>query len=155
MNIGELNINQRKKNRKRIGRGTGSGSGTTAGRGMNGQRSRSGFKSRPWFEGGQMPLQRRVPKRGFHSRNKVYYQLVKLASLDRFEDGQAVDPALLVASGLIKSEKRPVKILGDGELNKKLVVTADKFSGSAKEKITQAGGEANIRSTDAQAEDAA
>jgi len=144
MHIGEL-IAPPRKNRKRVGRGPGSGNGKTSGRGMNGQKARSGNKYRPWFEGGQMPLQRRIPKRGFKSLNKKVFQLVNVSSLDKFEDGQTVDPAALAQKGLIKKSDRPVKILGFGELSKRLVVHADAFSGSAKEKIAQAGGEANRR----------
>jgi large subunit ribosomal protein L15 len=154
MNIGELS-SPRRKNRKRIGRGPGSGSGTTAGRGMNGQRSRSGFTRRPWFEGGQMPLQRRVPKRGFTPRNRVEFQVVNLSVLDRLDDGQIVDPSFLQDKGYIKSADRLIKILGDGDLSKKLVVTADKFSKSAQEKITQAGGEVFLRERNITAEGAA
>ncbi|MDX9752799.1 MAG: 50S ribosomal protein L15 [bacterium] len=146
MNIGELNAPKR-KNRKRVGRGPGSGRGTTAGRGENGQKSRSGWKAHPWFEGGQMPLQRRIPKRGFTPRNRVEFQIVNLAVLEKFDDGQVVDPLFLKAKGLIKYIERPIKILGTGELSKKLVVTADKFSQSAQEKIAQAGGEVILRST--------
>jgi large subunit ribosomal protein L15 len=144
MNIGDLNI-PKKKNRRRVGRGTGSGNGTTAGRGMNGQRSRSGFKRRPWFEGGQMPLQRRVPKRGFNSRNRIEFQLVNVASLERFDNDQTIDPEFMQANGLIKHADRPVKVLGNGDLSKKLTVTADKFSQSAMDKISNAGGAANLR----------
>ena len=141
MQIGELNV-PRKKRRKRVGRGPGSGHGKTAARGHKGQGQRSGFKKRPWFEGGQMPLQRRVPKRGFKSLNKKIYQLVNIVSLERFEDGQTVDVPVLKQCGLIKNDKDPVKILGDGELTKKLSVRADAFSKSAQEKIAKAGGDA-------------
>jgi len=141
MHIGELNV-KRKKSRKRVGRGPGSGLGKTSGRGHGGQASRSGFKKHPWFEGGQMPLQRRVPKRGFKPINRIEFQVVNIASLQKFEDGQTVDPKILKETGLIKYDDRPVKILGDGELNKKLTVHATKFSGPAREKITQAGGQA-------------
>ncbi|MBN2327911.1 MAG: 50S ribosomal protein L15 [Candidatus Omnitrophica bacterium] len=141
MQIGELNIPRRKK-RKRVGRGPGSGHGKTSSRGHKGQGQRSGFKKRPWFEGGQMPLQRRVPKRGFKSLNKKVFQLVNVVALERFEDGQTVDPAALKQSGLIKNLNTPVKILGNGELSKKLSVQADAFSQSAMDKINKAGGEA-------------
>ncbi len=151
MNIGELKIPRRKK-RKRVGRGPGSGHGKTATRGHNGQRSRSGFKNRAWFEGGQMPLQRRVPKRGFRSMNKKTFQLVNLMALQRFNDGDTVNPESLQENGLIKHADRPVKILGDGELNKRLIVSVDAFSRSAKEKIAQVGGEATLRSKAALAE---
>ncbi len=143
MQIGELNVPHKKK-RKRIGRGPGSGSGKTAGRGHNGQRSRSGYSRRPWFEGGQMPLQRRVPKRGFKPLNKLYYQLINLVSLEKFDEGQTIDLAIMKEAGLIKNTERKVKILGNGELTKKLVVHADAFSKSAIEKITKAGGETSV-----------
>jgi len=143
MQIGELNV-PHKKQRKRIGRGPGSGSGKTAGRGHNGQRSRSGYSRRPWFEGGQMPLQRRVPKRGFHPLNKLYYQLINLASLEKIDEGKVVDLAYMKEIGLIKNADKKVKILGNGELTKKLVVHADAFSKSAIEKIAKAGGETSV-----------
>ncbi len=144
MHIGELETPPRKK-RKRVGRGPSSGHGKTAGRGHNGQKSRSGFKYRYWFEGGQMPLQRRVPKRGFKSRTHKYFQLINLVSLDKFEDGTKIDPAFMKEQGLIKDVDLPIKILGNGELTKKLLVYADAFSKSAQEKITQAGGETHPR----------
>jgi large subunit ribosomal protein L15 len=143
MQIGELNV-PHKKQRKRIGRGPGSGSGKTAGRGHNGQRSRSGYSRRPWFEGGQMPLQRRVPKRGFNPLNKLYYQLINLSSLEKIDEGQLVDLAYMKEIGLIKKADKKVKILGNGELTKKLVVHADAFSKSAIEKIAKAGGETSV-----------
>jgi len=141
MQIGELNVPKRKR-RKRVGRGPGSGNGKTSGRGHKGLGQRSGAKHHPWFEGGQMPLQRRVPKRGFKSLNKSVYQLVNVVALERFSDGQTVDAALLKQNGLIKNENYPVKILGDGELTKKLTVRADAFSQTAQDKIAKAGGEA-------------
>lgn len=141
MQIGELNIPKRKKHR-RIGRGPGSGNGKTSGRGQKGQGARSGFKKRAWFEGGQMPLQRRIPKRGFKPIDKIFFQLVNVATLERFENGQIVDIALLKKSGLIKYPDRPVKILGNGNLTKKLTVQADAFSQTAQDKIANAGGEA-------------
>lgn len=146
MHIGELNAPPKKK-KKRVGRGPGSGSGKTSGRGQKGYGSRSGNKKRPWFEGGQMPLQRRVPKRGFFSRNRTSYQLVKIAVLDTFEEGATVNPDTLKEKGLIKKTDSPVKILGDGTLSRKLTVYADAFSKSAQEKITGAGGQALTRET--------
>lgn len=143
MHIGELNV-PKKKTPKRVGRGPGSGNGKTSGRGQKGQGARSGHKKKPWFEGGQMPLQRRIPKRGFKPLDKTYFQLVNVLSLDRFENGQTVDSALLKKAGLIKHESQPVKILGTGDLSKKLTVKANAFSKSAQEKITKAGGEAAI-----------
>ncbi len=148
MNIGELKTSPRKK-RKRVGRGYGTGNGKTAGRGHKGQGARSGSKRKPWFEGGQMPLQRRVPKRGFKSLNRKEYQVVNLQSLERFADGDQVGPQQLQESGLIKKAEFPIKILGTGELSKRLVVEADAFSRTAKDKIVQLGGETSIRSLQA------
>ncbi|RJP24516.1 MAG: 50S ribosomal protein L15 [Candidatus Omnitrophota bacterium] len=144
MHIGELKTIPKRK-RKRVGRGPGSGHGKTSSRGHKGQGARSGFKRRAWFEGGQMPLQRRIPKRGFKSLNKKTYQLVNLLSLQRFDDGDTVDPEKLKTVGLIKHAGRPVKILGSGELTKRLSVQADAFSNSAREKIAQLGGEISLR----------
>lgn len=134
----------RKKNRKRIGRGPGSGHGKTSGRGHKGLGQRAGGTTRRMTEGGQMPLFRQIPKRGFsNARFRTEYQVVNVSDLDaRFENGSHVTPAILEAAGLIHSASRPVKILGDGELTKKLKVEADKFSASAVEKIARAGGEA-------------
>lgn len=132
------------KNRKRIGRGTGSGTGTTAGRGSNGQNSRSGGGTRPGFEGGQMPLFRRIPKRGFKNRNKVEWTIVNIETLNAFENGTEITPALLIETGIIKKTNDGVKILGNGELNKKLNIKANKFTKSALEKIEAAGGKAEV-----------
>lgn len=143
MHIGELKRPPR-KNRKRIGRGPGSGSGKTSGRGQKGQHSRAGSGHRPWFEGGQMPLQRRLPKRGFKPLRRNEFQLVNVEALARFEDGQTVDAAALKEAGLIKNANRPIKVLGNGDIAKKLIVHASAFSQSAQEKIAQAGGEAHI-----------
>lgn len=132
------------KNRKRIGRGTGSGTGTTAGRGSNGQNSRSGGGVRPGFEGGQMPLFRRIPKRGFKNRNKVEWTIVNIETLNAFENGTEITPALLIETGIIKKTNDGVKILGNGELNKKLNIKANKFTKSALEKIEAAGGKAEV-----------
>jgi len=132
------------KNRKRIGRGTGSGTGTTAGRGSNGQNSRSGGGVRPGFEGGQMPLFRRIPKRGFRNRNKVEWTIVNIETLNAFENGTEITPALLLEAGIIKKTNDGVKILGNGELNKKLNIKANKFTKSALEKIEAAGGKAEV-----------
>lgn len=130
---------------KRIGRGEGSGHGGTATRGMNGQRSRSGAKYRAWFEGGQMPLQRRVPKRGFHSPFKVVYQVVNLNRLQKLVDNKKVEDGIINAvslykNGVISKAVAPYKILGVGELKAKLNVEAHAFSASAKEKIESLGG---------------
>lgn len=128
------------KNRKRIGRGTGSGHGKTATKGHKGQKARSGGSIKAGFEGGQMPLQRRLPKRGFTPLDRVEYSLVNISQLDIFESGSVVDAISLVAQGLIKSDRFAVKILGNGDITKSLKVTAHKFSQSAKDKIIAAGG---------------
>jgi large subunit ribosomal protein L15 len=129
------------KNRKRVGRGTGSGHGKSAGRGTKGQNSRSGGGPRPYFEGGQLPLVRRLPhKRGFHNLFKINYTVVNLDRLAAFKKGSKVDPELLAAAGIIKSPKEWVKILGQGELKHALTIEAHKFSVSARQKIEAAGG---------------
>ncbi|MFO7840583.1 MAG: 50S ribosomal protein L15 [Fidelibacterota bacterium] len=134
-----------RKKTKRLGRGTASGQGTTAGRGMNGQKSRSGAKHHPWFEGGQMPLQRRVPKRGFsNKRFRQEYQIVNIQDLNLIEDVKTVNADQLFECGLIKEMNKPVKILGHGEMTKAIEITADAFSETAKEKIEKAGGKALI-----------
>ena len=129
---------------KRIGRGQGTGQGTTAGRGMNGQNSRSGGGVRLGFEGGQMPLYRRLPKRGFNNKWAKEYAEVNVKDLTRFEDGTEVDLGVLLATGLVGKQLDGLKVLGNGELNKKLTVKADKFSKSAVEKIEKAGGKAEV-----------
>ena len=128
--------------RNRVGRGTSSGNDKTAGRGQNGQKARS--KVRLGFEGGQMPLFRRMPKRGFNNINRKEYAIVNLETLNKFEDGAEVTPALMVEAGIVKNEKDGVKVLGNGELNKKLTVKANKFSASAKAAIEAAGGQAEV-----------
>lgn len=128
------------KNRKRIGRGTGSGHGKTATKGHKGQKARSGGSIKAGFEGGQMPLQRRLPKRGFTPLDRIEYSLVNLNQLDVFEAGSVVDAVALVEKGLIKSARSAVKILANGELTKSLKITANKFSQSAKDKIVAVGG---------------
>ena len=128
--------------RNRVGRGTSSGNGKTAGRGQKGQTARS--KVRLGFEGGQMPLFRRMPKRGFNNINRKEYAIVNLETLNKFEDGAEVTPALMVEAGIVKNEKDGVKVLGNGELNKKLTVKANKFSASAKAAIEAAGGQAEV-----------
>lgn len=128
------------KNRKRRGRGTASGQGTTGGRGMNGQKSRSGGGVRLGFEGGQMPLYRRLPKRGFHNRNTKEIVGINVEALNRFEDGTEVTITTLVESGLVSNPKDGVKILGNGELTKKLTVKVTAVSEGAKAKIEAAGG---------------
>lgn len=129
---------------KRKGRGTASGKGTTAGRGMNGQNSRSGGGVRLGFEGGQMPLYRRLPKRGFKNIWGTVYDVVNLSDLNRFEAGSVVDIEAMIEAGLVKQVRDGVKVLGQGELNVALTVKADKFSRSAIEKIEKAGGKAEV-----------
>jgi len=129
------------KNRKRVGRGHGSGLGKSAGRGDKGAGQRSGFKRRPWFEGGQMPLARRLPRRGFTNLFKKEFQVVNLDAIDTL-GLVTINPQVLAKHGLVRSALKPIKILGDGELKTKLNVTATAFSNSAKEKIEKAGGTA-------------
>lgn len=133
------------KNRKRLGRGTATGQGKTAGRGQDGQNSRSGGGTRPGFEGGQMPLYRRIPKRGFSNYPfKKQWTVVNIEELNRFEEGTVITPELLKEAGMIKKFNDGVKILGDGQLEKKLTIKAHKFSQSAIEKIEAAGGKAEV-----------
>ncbi len=132
------------KDVKRIGRGHGSGNGKTAGKGHKGQNARSGGGVRPGFEGGQMPLQRRIPKRGFNNIFAAKYATVNVSALEVFKDGTVVDAELLKAQGIIKKELDGVKILGNGDLSKNLTVKAAKFTESAKEKIEKAGGKAEV-----------
>jgi large subunit ribosomal protein L15 len=130
-----------KHSKKRVGRGQGSGQGKTAGRGHKGAKSRSGFKHKRGFEGGQMPLHRRVPKRGFHNPFRVEYAVVNLDTLaDRFESGTIVTHELLRERGLVRTSSQPVKVLGRGEIAKPLTVRVHKFSAKAAEKIVAAGG---------------
>lgn len=129
---------------KRIGRGHGSGNGKTAGKGHKGQKARSGHGMRPGFEGGQMPLQRRVPKRGFNNIFATEWVAINLGALEAFEDGATVDAAALAEKGIVKKANLPVKVLGNGKLTKKLTVKANAFSASAAEKINAAGGKAEV-----------
>ena len=124
----------------RKGRGAGSGNGKTAGKGHKGQNARSGGGVRPGFEGGQLPLYRKLPKRGFKNRFAVNYAIINVAALNRFEDGAVVDMEALKAAKLVRKELDGIKVLGEGELTKKLTVKATVFSASAKEKIEAAGG---------------
>src|SRR5205809_6182215 len=124
----------------RVGRGIGSKLGRTAGAGNKGQKSRAGYSRRRGFEGGQMPLHRRIPKRGFHNPFGVTYSIVNLAELNVFPAGETVTPELLRAHGFVRRATDPIKVLGDGELTTKLAIHAQAFSASAKEKITKAGG---------------
>jgi len=133
-----------RKQRNRVGRGIGSGNGKTAGKGHKGQNARSGGGVRPGFEGGQNPLFRRLPKRGFTNINRKEYAIVNLDALNRFEDGAEVTTALLLETGLVSNEKAGIKVLGHGTLNKKLTVKAHKFSASAKEAIENAGGTTEV-----------
>ncbi|MGF0039541.1 50S ribosomal protein L15 [Peptoniphilaceae bacterium SGI.131] len=134
------------KDRKRLGRGHATGQGKTAGRGHKGQNARSGGGVRPGFEGGQMPLFQRLPKRGFTNIFKKIYAEVNLVDLNRFEEGTEITPELLFETGVVKTSKAKdgIKILGNGEVEKKLVVKAHKFSKSAQEKINNAGGRAEV-----------
>jgi large subunit ribosomal protein L15 len=133
-----------RQERKRKGRGIGSGNGKTAGKGHKGQNARSGGGVRPGFEGGQMPLFQRLPKRGFTNINRKEYAIVNLDTLDRFEDGTEVTPELLVETGVISNEKAGIKILAKGKVEKKLTVKAHKFSSAAKEAIEAAGGQTEV-----------
>ena len=146
MDLSNLKPSDRSRfTKKRVGRGQGSGNGKTAGRGHKGAKSRSGFKHKRGFEGGQMPLHRRVPKRGFHNPFRVEYEVVNLDMLDaKFAAGTVITPELLREEGLVAGGKAPVKILARGEIKKKLTVKAHKFSGKAAEKLAAAGGNAEV-----------
>jgi large subunit ribosomal protein L15 len=133
-----------RKARKRIGRGIGSGTGKTSGRGHKGQNARSGGGVRLGFEGGQIPLFQRLPKRGFTNINLKEYAIVNLDVLNRFDEGTEVSPELLIETGIVSNEKSGIKILGNGTLEKKITVKAHKFSASAKEAIEKAGGQAEV-----------
>ncbi len=132
------------KEAKRIGRGHGSGNGKTAGKGHKGQKARAGHGMRPGFEGGQMPLQRRVPKRGFNNIFATEWTAINVSALEVFEDGSVVDAAALVAAGIIKKAGTPIKVLGNGKVTKKLTVKLNAYSASAAEKINAAGGKAEV-----------
>jgi len=133
------------RNRKRVGRGPGSGLGKTAGRGEKGQKSRSGFARKPGFEGGQMPLHRRIPKRGFtNAPFRKEFAVVNLGRLEVFEAGTIVTPDLLVRQGILKQLRDGLKVLADGELTKALTVHAHRFSGKAQERIAALGGKAEL-----------
>jgi len=145
MKLHELKPAQPKKKRKRVGRGIGSGLGKTAGRGQKGQKARSGGGVRPGFEGGQMPLQRRIPKRGFTNIFKKDISIVNIEDLEkRFEDGDEVTPEILLEKKVIKKIGDGVKILGNGDISKKLTVKAHAFSKSAVDKIQAAGGKVEV-----------
>ncbi|MCD8005549.1 MAG: 50S ribosomal protein L15 [Oscillospiraceae bacterium] len=132
------------KDVKRIGRGHGSGQGKTAGKGHKGQNARSGGGVRPGFEGGQTRLARRIPKRGFNNIFAAKLTAINVSDLEKFVDGTVVDTELLIAAGIVKNEGNGIKVLGNGELTKKLTVKAAAYSASAKEKIEKAGGEAEV-----------
>ncbi len=146
MNLHEVHQDvQRNKSRKRLGRGVGSGLGKTAGKGHKGQRSRPGYNALSVFEGGQMPLVRRIPKRGFHNQFALDVAAVNVGDLQiRFEAGEEVSPATLKTRGLVKGRYDLLKVLGDGELTKSLKIFAHRFSASAKEKIEKAGGQITV-----------
>ena len=148
MHLHELNAGSRKK-RKRVGRGPGSGLGKTCGRGHKGAKSRSGFKNKRGFEGGQTPMKRRLPKFGFTNPNRQTYQLINLDRLEKLEqltDGASLEMQQMLEMGLIRNTKTPVKLLGRGSLTKKIKITVDKASRGAVESVTQAGGEVIIPS---------
>ena len=146
MDLSNLKPSQGSKHsKKRVGRGQGSGQGTQAGRGHKGAQSRSGYKFKRGFEGGQMPLHRRVPKRGFHNPFRVEYSVINLDTLaERFDAGTVVTPELLRERGLVHGERHQIKVLARGDIAKKLTIRAHKFSGKAAEKIAAAGGAAEV-----------
>lgn len=144
MKLEEMKSNGHRSKRNRVGRGPGSGNGKTSGRGQKGQKSRSGGGVRLGFEGGQTTLARRLPKRGFTNFNRKEYAIVNVETLNKYDDGTVVNAALLLEDKVIKKELSGLKILGNGELTKKLTVQAAKFSASAKEAIEKAGGKAEV-----------
>lgn len=146
MKLNELNTAPEAKVRKRVGRGPGSGMGKTSTRGQKGQKSRSGVSISAWFEGGQTPLYRRVPKRGFsNAKFRTEYATINLSDLNKyFNDGDTVSPEILKEKGIIKKQLCGVKVLGNGELEKKLTIKANRFSSSAVTKIESAGGKAEV-----------
>jgi len=133
------------KNRNRVGRGIGSGNGKTAGKGHKGQKARTGGKIRRGFEGGQTPLYRRIPKRGFNNIFSIEYATVNVSDLERFEDGTVVNMELLLNEGIVRKPLAGLKVLGNGDLTKKLTVEAKKFTASAKEKIEAVGGKIEVK----------
>jgi len=143
--LNEIKSPESNKKRKKVGRGDGSGHGTTSGRGTKGQLSRSGGKTRVGFEGGQMPLQRRLPHlRGFKNNRKIVFNVINISMLEVLKEGSKVDYDVLMKKGLIMKKGNPVKILGNGDLNKKLTVKANGFSKRAREKIEKAGGKVEV-----------
>ncbi|MEI5909213.1 50S ribosomal protein L15 [Bacillus spongiae] len=145
MKLHELKPNEgSRKERKRVGRGIATGNGKTAGKGHKGQNARSGGGVRPGFEGGQTPLFRRLPKRGFTNINRKEYAIVNLDTLNRFEEGTEVTPELLIETGVVSNEKAGIKVLAKGSVERKLTVKAHKFSSAAKEAIEAAGGQVEV-----------
>ena len=145
MKLHDLHNTVPRQARKRVGRGDGSGHGRTAGRGDKGVGARTGHTNRPYFEGGQIPLIRRLPKRGFKNPNHIEYEVINLAELEElFEAGAVVDAKVLQERGVMKKGDRPLKILADGDLTKALKITADKFSAAAKQKIEAVGGSCTV-----------
>ena len=146
MKLNELRVVEgSKKERRRVGRGTSSGMGKTSGKGHKGQKARSGYSRKAGFEGGQLPLYRRLPKRGFSNANfKTEYAVLNLSDLNRFDEGTVVTPELLKETGIVKKQLSGIKVLGNGALEKKLTVKAHKFSITAKEKIEAAGGKTEV-----------
>ena len=145
MKLENLCVTPEKKSRKRVGRGPGSGMGKTSTRGENGQKSRSGASISAWFEGGQSPLYRRIPKRGFNNKRfATRYATINLSDLNRFNDGDIVTPELLIEKGVIKKELAGVKVLANGKLEKKVTVKANRFSSTAVTKIEEAGGTTEV-----------
>jgi len=145
MKLENLNKTPEAKSRKRVGRGPGSGMGKTSTRGENGQKSRSGASISAWFEGGQSPLYRRIPKRGFNNaRFRIEFATINLSDLNRFNDGDVVTPELLKEKGIVKKQLCGIKVLANGTLEKKLTVRAHRFSSAAVTKIENAGGQAEV-----------
>ena len=145
MKLESLSRSPEAKTRKRVGRGPGSGMGKTSTRGENGQRSRSGASISAWFEGGQSPLYRRIPKRGFNNaRYRIEFATINLSDLNKFNDGDVVTPEVLKEKGIVKKQLCGIKVLGNGTLEKKLTVRAHRFSSSAVTKIESAGGTAEV-----------
>ena len=145
MEIHNLGPAVKGKNRNRVGRGIGSGNGKTAGKGHKGQKARTGGKIRRGFEGGQTPLYRRIPKRGFNNIFSTEYATVNVSDLERFENGTVVNMELLVKEGLVRRELAGLKVLGNGTLTKKVTVEAKKFTNAAKEKIEAVGGKIEVK----------
>ena len=145
MKLNQLAKSPETKVTKRVGRGPGSGMGKTSTRGQKGQKSRSGVSIKPWFEGGQTPLYRRVPKRGFNNaRFRTEYAVINLSDLNRFNDGDVVTPALLREKGIVKDQKAGIKVLANGKLEKKITVKANRFSSAAVTKIEELGGTTEV-----------